>query len=203
MSKMAEEKQVAAGGADGAAAAGEGAPAPARVWPMETLLRAAPLGLCVAAMVFMLKDKQTNEYGTVAYSDLGGFKYLVAANGICAFYSLGSAFYTAVPRTASLSSSWIVFLLDQVSTYLILAAGAASAELLYLAYHGDKEVTWSEACGVYNSFCSQARISVAITFASVLCFILLSLISSYRLFSAYEAPPPLGNKGVEIAAYPR
>jgi uncharacterized protein (TIGR01569 family) len=90
-----------------------------------------------------------------------------------------------------------------VSTYLILAAGAASAELLYLAYNGDKEVTWSEACGVYGGFCSQARTSVAITFAAVLCYILLSLVSSYRLFSAYQAPVPLGNKGVEIAAYPR
>lgn len=92
----------------------------------------------------------------------------------------------------------------QVFTYLILAAGAASAELLYLAYNGDKEVTWSEACGVFGGFCRQARTSVAITFASVACYILLSLISSYRLFSAYDPPQPsLGNKGVEIAAFPR
>jgi len=93
----------------------------------------------------------------------------------------------------------------QVFTYLILAAGAAAAELLYLAYNGDKEVTWSEACGVFGSFCRQARTSVGITFGSVVCFILLSVISSYRLFSTYEAPPSsaLGNKGVEIAAYPR
>ena len=92
----------------------------------------------------------------------------------------------------------------QVFTYLILAAGAASAELLYLAYNGDKEVTWSEACGVFGGFCRQARTSVAITFGSVLCYILLSLISSYCLFSAYDAPVPShGNKGVEIAAFPR
>jgi len=168
-------------------------------------LRAAPLGLCVAAMAVMLKDQQTNEYGTVAYSDLGGFKYLVYANGLCAAYSLVTAFYTAVPRPATVSRSWVVFLLDQVFTYLILAAGAAAAELLYLAYNGDKEVTWSEACGVFGSFCRQARTSVGITFGSVVCFILLSVISSYRLFSTYEAPPSsaLGNKGVEIAAYPR
>ncbi|XP_062186287.1 CASP-like protein 2A1 [Phragmites australis] len=209
MSKMAEEKAVA-GGASAADAQheqqlAEGAAASARVRPVETLLRAAPLGLCVAAMVVMLRDQQSNEYGSVSYSDLGGFKYLVYANGLCAAYSLVSAFYTAVPRPATVSRSWVVFLLDQVFTYLILAAGAASAELLYLAYHGDKEVTWSEACGAFGSFCRQARTSVAITFGSVLCYILLSLISSYRLFSAYEAPVPssMGNKGVEIAAYPR
>uniref|UniRef100_J3LWF8 CASP-like protein n=2 Tax=Oryza brachyantha TaxID=4533 RepID=J3LWF8_ORYBR len=155
-------------------------------------------------MAVMLRNSQTNEYGAVSYSDLGGFKYLVYANGLCAAYSLASAFYIAVPRPATLSRSWIVFLLDQVFTYLILAAGAASAELLYLAYNGDKEVTWSEACGVFGSFCRQARTSVAITFGSVACYILLSLISSYRLFSAYDPPQPsLGNKGVEIAAFPR
>ncbi|KAF0892607.1 hypothetical protein E2562_017326 [Oryza meyeriana var. granulata] len=252
MSKMAEEKVMAAapanGGVDGALQqAGDQSAAAARVRPVETLLRAAPLGLCVAAMAVMLRNSQTNEYGAVSYSDLGGFKYavsaastsylnflsaagftcvtrsissdlcsvffsgelinpryLVYANGLCAAYSLASAFYIAVPRPATLSRSWIVFLLDQVFTYLILAAGAASAELLYLAYNGDKEVTWSEACGVFGSFCRQARTSVAITFGSVACYILLSLISSYRLFSAYDPPQPsLGNKGVEIAAFPR
>jgi uncharacterized protein (TIGR01569 family) len=92
----------------------------------------------------------------------------------------------------------------QVFTYLILSAGAASAELLYLAYNGDEEVTWSEACGEFGGFCGQARTSVAITFAAVLCYSILSLVSSYRLFSAYEAPdqPPAGNKGgVEVADY--
>ena len=108
--------KMAAGAADAAQqqqlAAGEAAAA--RVRPVETLLRAAPLGLCVAAMAVMLKDQQTNEYGTVAYSDLGGFKYLVYANGLCAAYSLVTAFYTAVPRPATVSRSGVVFLLDQV-----------------------------------------------------------------------------------------
>ena len=86
---MAEEKAVGGAGAADAAqqqqlAAGEAAAA--RVRPVETLLRAAPLGLCVAAMAVMLKDQQTNEYGTVAYSDLGGFKYLVYANDLCAAF---------------------------------------------------------------------------------------------------------------------
>jgi hypothetical protein len=118
---MAEEKAAVVGGLGGAGAA-DAAPAveaaAARVRPVETLLRAAPLGLCVAAMTVMLRDQQSNEYGTVAYSDLGGFKYLVYANGICAAYSLVSAFYTAVPRPATVSRSWVVFLLDQVRSCL-------------------------------------------------------------------------------------
>ena len=80
MSKMADEKVMGApanGGAeDGMLAGGELSSAETRVRPLETLLRAAPLGLCVAAMAVMLRDTQTNEYGTVSYSDLGGFKYV-------------------------------------------------------------------------------------------------------------------------------
>ena len=113
MSKMAEEKAV------GAAVA-----AAARVRPVETLLRAAPLGLCIAAMAVMLKDQQTNEYGTVAYSDLGGFKYLVYANGLCAAYSLVTAFYTAVPRPATVSRSWVVFFLNQIHRLFSLSISA-------------------------------------------------------------------------------
>lgn len=126
MSKMAEEKAAAVGGLGGAGAAdaaqqqlAAGEDAAARVRPVETFLRAAPLGLCVAAMTVMLRDQQSNEYGTIAYSDLGGFKYLVYANGLCAAYSLVSAFYTAVPRPATVSRSWVVFLLDQVRSCLL------------------------------------------------------------------------------------
>jgi len=92
----------------------------------------------------------------------------------------------------------------QVLTYVILAAGTVSAEIIYLAYNGDTHVTWSKECGVFNGFCKKATTSVGITFAAVVCYAMLSLISSYRLFSAYEAPVPfLSSKGMEIAAFPR
>lgn len=43
----------------------------------ETLLRILPMALCVAALVIMLKDSQTNQYGSLSYSDLGAFTYLL------------------------------------------------------------------------------------------------------------------------------
>ncbi|KAJ0983731.1 hypothetical protein J5N97_002087 [Dioscorea zingiberensis] len=170
----------------------------------ETLLRVVPIGLCLAALVVMLKNSQDNDYGSVSYSNLGAFTYLVYANGICAGYSFFSAFYTALPRPPTMSRAWTIFFLDQVLTYVILAAGTVSAEIVYLAYNGDKDVTWSRECGVFNGFCKRATASVSITFGSVACYVLLSLLSSYRLFSSYDAPIPfLSSKGVEIAAFPR
>lgn len=170
----------------------------------ETLLRVAPLGLCVAAMVVMVKNSQTNDFGDLSYSDLGAFKYLVYANAISAAYSLFSTFYTAVPRPSTLSRYWTMFFFDQVLTYLTLAAGAVSSEILYLAYNGDESVTWSRQCNMFDTFCRKATTSVGITFGAVMCYVLLSLISSYRLFSSYEAPIPfLSGKTTEIAVFPR
>ncbi|THU67382.1 hypothetical protein C4D60_Mb05t24060 [Musa balbisiana] len=195
------EEAAASGGADG----GDGRAA-------ETLLRVTPVGLCVAALVIMLKNAQDNDYGAISYADLTAFKYLVYVNGVCAAYSLFSAFYVAVPRPMTLSRSWTLFFLDQASiliplcqvlTYAILAAGTMSAEIMYLAHYGDVKVTWSKECNVFGSFCKRATTSVGITFASVACYVLLSLVSSYRLFSAYETPIPfISSKGLEIASFP-
>ncbi|XP_041007846.1 CASP-like protein 2A1 isoform X1 [Juglans microcarpa x Juglans regia] len=177
----------------------------------ETLLRLVPVGLCVAALVVMLKNSQTNDFGSISYSDLGAFrcsfccnfidKYLVHANGICAGYSLLSAIIVAMPRPSTMSSAWTFFFLDQVLTYAILAAGAVSLELLFLAYKGDAVVTWSAACGSFGGFCLKATASVVITFVVVACYAVLSLISSYKLFSKFDAPAVNPTKGIDLAAF--
>ncbi|CAL9180382.1 unnamed protein product [Musa hybrid cultivar] len=169
----------------------------------EALLRVAPVGLCLAAMAIMLRNSQENEFGAVSYADLTAFKYLVFANGVCAAYSLLSAFCVAMRRPSTLSRAWSVFLLDQVLTYVILAAGTVAAEIVYLAYMGAEKVTWSKECSAFDGFCRRATTSLGFTFGSVACYVLLSLVSSYRLFSNYDTPITfLSSKGLEIAAYP-
>lgn len=43
----------------------------------ETFLRLIPIGLSVAALVLMLNDSQTNEYGSLAYTDLAAFRFFL------------------------------------------------------------------------------------------------------------------------------
>ncbi|KAG8364822.1 hypothetical protein BUALT_Bualt18G0038600 [Buddleja alternifolia] len=167
----------------------------------ETLLRILPMALCVAALVIMLKDSETTDYGSLSYSDLGAFRYLVHASGVCAGYSLLSAVVAAVPRPSTMSRAWAFFLLDQLLTYIILAAASISTEVVFLAYKGDVSITWSQTCGSYGGFCRKATASIAITFVVTLCYVGLSLISSYRLFSKYDAPIAYTNKGVEAAIF--
>ncbi|XP_055808901.1 CASP-like protein 2A1 [Solanum dulcamara] len=167
----------------------------------EIMLRLLPIVLCVVALVIMLKDSQTNDFGSLSYSDLGTFRYLVHANGICAAYSLLSAIVAALPHPTTLPRAWTFFLLDQILTYIMLAAGAASTEVMYLAYKGDTDVTWSETCGSFGGFCKKATASVSITFIVSLCYVGISLLSSYRLFSKYDAPIGHYNKkgSIEIS----
>lgn len=58
--------------------------AAASVRTAETLLRILPMALCLAALVIMLKNSQTNEYGSLSYSDLGAFRLV---NLITLFFS--------------------------------------------------------------------------------------------------------------------
>ncbi|WVY90103.1 hypothetical protein V8G54_035617 [Vigna mungo] len=130
-------------------------------------------------------------------------RYLVHANGICAGYSLLSVVFIALPRlSSSMPRNWTFFLLDQVLTYLILGAGAASMEVLYLAEKGNPTTGWSSACSAFGLFCHKVTASIAITFVAVICYVFLSLISSYKLFSKYDAPDISNiSKGVHISAF--
>ncbi|CAI0409750.1 unnamed protein product [Linum tenue] len=174
----------------------------------ESILRLVPVGLCVSALVVMLKNSQTNDFGSLSYSDLAAFRYLVHANGICAGYALLSAVVVAMPRrpATTAGSAWTFFFLDQVFTYLILAAASVSAEVLYLAYKGDLDITWSAACGSFGGFCHKAMASLVLTFIVVLFFIGISLVSSYKLFSRFDTPvlscsAAAAKGGLEIAAF--
>ncbi|KAL0328379.1 UNVERIFIED_CONTAM: CASP-like protein 2A1 [Sesamum calycinum] len=156
------------------------------------------MALCVAALVIMLKDSQTNDYGSLSYSDLGAFRYLVHASGVCAGYSLLSAVVAAVPRPSTMSRAWAFFLLDQLLTYIILAAGAISTEVVYLAYKGDTSITWSRTCGSFGGFCRKATTSIAITF--VVTFATQLYHSSHLTgFSASMMPQlPTATKGLRL-----
>ncbi|KAG6508268.1 hypothetical protein ZIOFF_033642 [Zingiber officinale] len=127
----------------------------------ETLLRVAPIGLCLAAMAVMLKNSQDGDFGSISYSDLAAFKFVFGVRerglrGVLA--SVGVLRWHPSP----IESVPVMFL-----TYIILAAGTVSTEMLYLAYKGSENVTWSKSCGIFDTFCRQATTSVVITFGSV------------------------------------
>ncbi|KAL1202384.1 CASP-like protein 2A2 [Cardamine amara subsp. amara] len=155
---------------------------------VETILRVASMALSLSGLVIMIKNSVSNDFGSLSYSNLVAFMYLVSANGVCATYSLFSALAISdIPCPISKLRVWTFFFFDQVVTYVVLAAVTVSAETLYLAYKGNKAITWSSACDSYGVFCHKALVSVLFTFVVSILYMSLSFISSYRLFSRFEA----------------
>ncbi|KAK4804949.1 hypothetical protein SAY86_004766 [Trapa natans] len=87
----------------------------------------------------------------------------------------------------------------QIFTYAVLAAGAVSTAILFVAYKGDKSVTWSEACSTFDSFCRRTTTSAALSLAAAALYGFLSILSSYKVFSRFDPPvpsaPPLAYNG--------
>lgn len=44
---------------------------------VETLLRVLPMALCLSALLLMLKNSQSNDFGSISYSNLAAFRSLL------------------------------------------------------------------------------------------------------------------------------
>ncbi|CAM8951833.1 hypothetical protein QQ045_017295 [Rhodiola kirilowii] len=154
---------------------------------VDSCLRLSVLPLSIASIWLTVTDYEDNSsYGALGFTDLTGVKYMVCISFISAIYALGAAISSWI--TCLVSRAWFFFVSDQLVAYLMVTSTAAVAEILYLSYNGDKEVTWSEACSSYGKFCS--RLKLALVFHGlVLCFFfVLAVMSAFRAFSVYEAP---------------
>lgn len=88
--------------------------------------------------------------------------------------------------------------MNQVMAYLMVTSGAAGAELMYLAYKGDVEVSWSEACTAYGNFCTKLKLALLLHFLALFCFLILAIISAFRAFTMFDPPIPINTQVEEI-----
>ncbi|KAM0902846.1 hypothetical protein ACQ4PT_019099 [Festuca glaucescens] len=153
----------------------------------EMALRVCVIPLAVASLWRMATNRQADDaYGEISFSNLSGFKYLVVINAITAAYSVLSILLSSFKSLARYD--WLVFVLDQAAAYLLLTSCSAAAEVVYLAREGDRQVSWGEVCSYFGRFCGRATVSVALQAAALLCFVALSLVSAFRVFSKFDAP---------------
>lgn len=162
---------------------------------LDCALRLFLVPFSIAAIWLTLTNHQVNSsYGELVSSYITGLKYMVYISGV----SAGYAFLAAVSLWVKclVSKAWIFFVSDQVVAYLMVTSLAALGEILYLAYNGDQEVTWSEACSSYGRFCHRLKLILGFHVVALCCFLLLAVISAYRLFSRF-GPPILSSKEAE------
>ncbi|KAF9589264.1 hypothetical protein IFM89_022182 [Coptis chinensis] len=160
---------------------------------LDSILRLSMIPLAAASIWLTVTNKEeSSAYGKLEFSNFIGLKYMICINAISAGYAL-VALVSSWLRCL-VTKSWVFFVSDQVVTYLMVTSGAAVVEILYLAYNGDRDVSWSEACSSFGRFCSRLKLALILQAIALTCFFFLSLISAYRFFSKFE--PPVPRKGV-------
>lgn len=160
---------------------------------IDCSLRLCVIPLSVATIWLTVTNQQDNSiYGKLEFSNLTGLKYMVCISGISAGYALVAVVASWV--RCLVNKAWLFFVSDQIMAYLMVTSGAAVLEILYLAYKGDRGVSWSEACSSYGRFCSRVNLALALHALALCCFLVLAVISAYRVFSMFE--PPVSSKEV-------
>ncbi|KAM7251867.1 hypothetical protein ACFE04_023750 [Oxalis oulophora] len=154
---------------------------------VDCSLRLCVIPLSLATIWLTITNQQDNTvYGKLDFGNLTGLKYMVFVSVVCAAYALVGAVYQWIRYI--MTKAWFFFVTDQVMAYLMITSMAAVMEITYLAYNGDREVTWSEACSSYGKFCSKMKVALALHAIALACFIILAVISAYRVFSLFELP---------------
>ncbi|CAD6247564.1 unnamed protein product [Miscanthus lutarioriparius] len=155
----------------------------------EMALRVCVVPLALASLWEMATNAQADDtYGEVKFSDLSGFSYLVGVNAVTAAYAVASILLSSFKPLARYG--WVILVMDQASAYLLVTSASAAAELLQLARRGDREVSWGEVCSYFGRFCGKATVSLALHAAALACFVALSLVSAFRVFSSTPCHPP-------------
>ncbi|KAM7277794.1 hypothetical protein ACFE04_004928 [Oxalis oulophora] len=150
-------------------------------------LRICLIPLSIANFWLTVTNHQDNtNYGKLGFTNLGGLEYMAFISAISAGYALFAAFSWCIKFLVA--KTWFFFISDQVIAYLMVTSMAAVMEILYLAYNGDQTVTWSESCSSYGKFCSKMKMALALHAMTLCCFILLAVISAYRVFSLFQPP---------------
>ncbi|GAV72910.1 DUF588 domain-containing protein [Cephalotus follicularis] len=162
---------------------------------LDCSLRLCVIPLSVATIWLTVTNQQDNSiYGKVEFNNLIGLKYMVCVSAICTGYALFTAVSSWIRCIAA--KAWLFFVSDQILAYLLVTSGAAVLEIVYLAYSGDQQVTWSEACSSYGKFCYKMKLTLVLHAFSLACSIVLAVISAYRVFSMFE-PPTVSSKEME------
>ncbi|KAF5461110.1 hypothetical protein F2P56_020930 [Juglans regia] len=162
---------------------------------LDCSLRVCAIPLSAATIWLTVTNRQDNSsYGKLEFSNIVGLQYMVCISAICACYSFIAAISLWV--RGLVAKAWLFFVSDQIVAYLLVTSGAAVLEILYLAYNGDREITWSEACSSYGRFCSRMKLALILHALALWCFIVLAIISAYRTFIMFE-PPCLPSKEAE------
>ncbi|KAB2605983.1 CASP-like protein [Pyrus ussuriensis x Pyrus communis] len=136
----------------------------------------------LSTYIWLTMTNHHPSYGNLKFSNFTGLKYMVCISNISGVYAFLVALSSWI--TCFVTKAWLFFVSDQIVACLMVTSWAAVMEILFLAYKGDKTVSWSEACTSYGKFCSRMKVALVLHALALCCFLGL-------------APPSGSDKEVE------
>ncbi|XP_021906035.1 CASP-like protein 2D1 isoform X1 [Carica papaya] len=162
---------------------------------LDSSLRLCVIPLSAATIWVTVTNQQDNSsYGRLEYTNLMGLKYMILISAVTGCYALLAAISSWIK--CLVTKAWLFFVSDQIIAYLLVTSGSAVLEILDLTYNGDREITWSEACSSFGNFCHKIKVAVILHAFLLSCFVILSVISAFRVFSFF-GPPFLSSQNQE------
>ncbi|KAG0592585.1 hypothetical protein KC19_1G264600 [Ceratodon purpureus] len=157
------------------------------------LFRAITFGFSLAAVLVMGTNKHriggTQE--KVAWHNFDPYRYVLAVNAIICVYSFVEtwlAVYTYVKGTLLLPETfqvWFDYGHDQGFAYLLFSANSAGIAMAQLLQSGNTLIFGQYECSAAGSFCTQARVSIALGFGAFLFLAISSLLTGLRVARWY------------------
>ncbi|KAJ7566383.1 hypothetical protein O6H91_02G100100 [Diphasiastrum complanatum] len=157
----------------------------------SVLLRLFGVVLLVPALLLMVTDRQTTRVAAfdleAKYTYSKAFQAFVGACVICACHLLMSSIVSLLficTRSKFMRNrftAWLLFLTDQLMTYLLLGAIAASTQVAYIAKKGSVKVGWYQVCQNFNRFCNHIEAALALGYLALLLLAICTLMSVQNL----------------------
>ncbi|KAA0057743.1 CASP-like protein 1F2 [Cucumis melo var. makuwa] len=154
----------------------------------QIILRVLVISSTLAATWIILTAKQSVlVFGIpfdARYNYSSAFEFFAFANAIASAFCFLSLCFLIFSSTRPSSSTppnfYILFffrLHDLLMMGLVLSGCSAATAIGYVGKYGNTHAGWSPICNHFPSFCNRVTASIAISYLSVICLLILTILS--------------------------
>ncbi|KAK4477297.1 hypothetical protein RD792_016512 [Penstemon davidsonii] len=119
------------------------------------------------------------------YTYSAAFRYKVVADSVvCGVSVLSVVILIALNRPKSNPNNYFYLFLNDLGSLLLLLSGCSSALAIgYVAQFGEQKMGWITICDRVSQYCHKTTAAIVSTFIAVICLLLLTILSAYKLKS--------------------
>ncbi|XVF49541.1 hypothetical protein PTKIN_Ptkin04bG0021100 [Pterospermum kingtungense] len=160
----------------------------AQVW-----LRVMAIATTLAATHVTVTSRETIDFiglkYEARYTDSSAFKFFAFANAFAGGFTLLSLLFLFFFARHGLTptSYFLLFLHDLFVMSLVLSGVAAATAIGYVGKYGNVHAGWMQICDKFGKFCHKVTASMILSYWSVLCLLVLTIVSANKSRHIFKA----------------